>query len=135
MMGDPTYFNARVPGPYDTVDIDLEFKPVHQPLLEFGVVRDATGNDLELHPMYFESLESNDWRPVADGYVRGGVSDSRLNDSNPVGMALWDASGTMPLLQDSPSASRKRRSHCEVRTKFIWFLLEAVLISRLNCRT
>ncbi len=107
VMGDPTYFNARVPGPYDTVDIDLEFKPVHQPLLEFGVVRDATGNDLELHPMYFESLESNDWRPVADGYVRGGVSDSRLNDSNPVGMALWDASGTMPLLQDSPSASRK----------------------------
>src|SRR3989344_3995865 len=34
VLDDPTYFTARVPGPYDTGDGSLEYRSIHQPLLE-----------------------------------------------------------------------------------------------------
>ena len=114
VMGDPTYFNARVPGPYDTVDIDLEFKPVHQPLLEFGVVRDATGNDLELHPMYFESLESNDWRPCsgwlcARGRIRFAVKRFEPGRNGPLGRERHNAAFARFSVRVSKNAGRTAR--------------------------
>ncbi len=78
---DPTYFTARIPGPYERVNVKLEFRPVHQPLLEFGLVRDAAGNDLDLQPLFSESLESAAWRRVdtkdVTGFVR--AANTRLS--------------------------------------------------------
>ncbi|MBI4138997.1 hypothetical protein HY479_02490 [Candidatus Uhrbacteria bacterium] len=100
ITGDPTYFSARVPGPYASVEVAIEFRPVRQPLIEFGLVRDADGKDLDLEPMYFEGLQHADWTDVPGGYVRTGTSASRLQDPDPTGLAVWDASATMPLLMD-----------------------------------
>ena len=105
---DPTYFTARVPGPYQRVEVSLEYRPIHQPLLEFGMVRDAAGKDLELHPLFSSQLESVDWSPVTgavSGYVRTGTSPSTLTSSDPTGVETWDASTTMPLLTDPMSPS------------------------------
>lgn len=107
---DPTYFTARVPGPYERVDVSLEFRPVHQPFLEFGLVRDAAGNDLDLQPLFSESLESSNWKRVetADvtGFIRTGNRDSRLHAESADGLAVWDATTTYPVLQDPVGEER-----------------------------
>ena len=100
ITGDPTYFTTRVPGPYESAEIEIDFRSVRQPLLEFGIVRDAEGNDLDLTPMYLEQLQADVWRTVKNGYVRVGISDVRLDDPNSRGLAVWDATSSMPLLQD-----------------------------------
>jgi hypothetical protein len=104
VLDDPTYFTARVPGPYDTVDVSLEYRAIHQPLLEFGLVRDAAGKELELRPLFAEQLAPAGWTQTVSkniaGYVRNIVSPSRLSDPNPDGLAVWDATPTMPLLSD-----------------------------------
>ena len=106
---DPVYFTARVPGPYDSVDVAIEYRPVQQSLLEFGMVRDAAGKELELSPMYAAELQSPDWQHVtfngSEGYVRSGASASRLSYAHPEGLAVWDASATAPLLADPDRAS------------------------------
>lgn len=106
LTGDPTYMTARVPGPYDRVEVGLEFRPIHQPLIEFGLVKDAEGKELDLEPLYFEGLMSPDWRSVPGGYVRTGSDSSLLQRGDPTGLATWDASSTMPVLQDPASEIR-----------------------------
>ncbi|MBP9869251.1 hypothetical protein KBC59_01675, partial [Patescibacteria group bacterium] len=107
---DPTYFTARIPGPYERVNVKLEFRPVHQPLLEFGLVRDAAGNDLDLQPLFSESLESVAWRRVetkdVTGFVRAANKDSRLLAETADGLAVWDATTTYPALQDPVGEER-----------------------------
>jgi hypothetical protein len=107
---DPTYFTARIPGPYERVNVKLEFRPVHQPLLEFGLVRDAAGNDLDLQPLFSESLESSAWRRVetkdVTGFVRAANKDSRLLAETADGLAVWDATTTYPALQDPAGDER-----------------------------
>ncbi|MEO5928270.1 MAG: hypothetical protein ABIO72_06090 [Patescibacteria group bacterium] len=105
ITGDPTYMTARVPGPYDSVTVEMEFRPVHQPLLEFGLVKDAAGLELDLAPFYFEGLVSKSWKRVSNGFVRNGTDASRLLNSDTRGLATWDASATMPLLSDPASPS------------------------------
>lgn len=100
ITGDPTYMTARVPGPYDRVSVEMEFRPVHQPLLEFGLVKNAAGTELDLAPFFFEGLASQDWHQVPNGYVRTGMPASRLALADPTGLAIWDASATVPLLSD-----------------------------------
>ncbi|MFH1620674.1 MAG: hypothetical protein ABIB04_01170 [Patescibacteria group bacterium] len=104
VIGDPTYFTARVPGPYENVMVELEYRPVHQTLAEFGVVHDAEGKDLELRPLYSEELEPESWKKASSGnisgYVKIGVKNERLADPNPSGLAIWDSSSSMPLLED-----------------------------------
>ena len=101
---DPTYFSARVPGPYESADVSLEFRTLNQPLLELGIVRDAQGNNLEMKPMYSSELDSAEWKEALQtgvhGYVRTSESDARLTSSDPHGTAVWDASSSMPLLRD-----------------------------------
>jgi hypothetical protein len=104
ITGDPTYMTARVPGPYETVDIEMEFRPIHQPLLEIGLVKDAEGKELDMEPLFFEGLSASGWREVAGGYVALGTDVSLLRSDNVSGLATWDASSTMPMLQD-PAAS------------------------------
>jgi hypothetical protein len=104
---DPTYFTARVPGPYSSVEVAIDYRPIHQPLLEFGIVHDPAGMDLELHPMFSSQLDPRVWSPVTgavSGFVRNGVSSSMLTSSDPAGVETWDATATMPLLSDPASA-------------------------------
>lgn len=91
LTGDPVYMTARVPGPYEYADIEIDFRSIRQPLIEFGVVRDAAGNDLDLSPMYSSQLASESWQKTANGFERtdGGG-----------GTATWDATTTMPELSD-----------------------------------
>lgn len=109
VTGDPTYFTARVPGPYETVDVAIEYRPIRQPLMEFGMVHDAEGKQLELRPLYASGLDTSDWRRGTsgkeEGYARAGTSDSRLSDPDPSGLVVWDASATVPLLADPPGVS------------------------------
>jgi hypothetical protein len=103
VYGDPTYFTARVPGPYSSANVEIEFLPVRQPLLEFGIVRYEVINDLELHPMYSSELELEDWRQTENGYVRKGSSVDIFNQQNESRIAVWFASSVTPLLNDSSS--------------------------------
>lgn len=108
ILSDPTYFTSRVPGPYDTVDVALEFRSLRQPLVELGMIHDAAGKELELRPLYASELDSPDWRPASSkgsrGFVRDGVPSERLANPDSRGLAVWDASSTMPLMQDPPGA-------------------------------
>lgn len=107
ITGDPVYATAHVPGPYETADVSVEYRVNHQPLVEFGVVRDAAGKGLEMTPLYSSQLDSADWSRVNDGsalgFVRTGVSPSRLSGADPAGVVVWDATSTMPLLSDPAS--------------------------------
>lgn len=104
ITADPVYFTARIPGPYERAIVSLEYRAVRQPLLEFGIVRDAEGKQLDLSPLYSSELESSAWEPAAygsqSGFVRNGVPASRLTDENPQGLSIWYASGTMPHFED-----------------------------------
>jgi hypothetical protein len=100
ITGDPTYMTARVPGPYDSVDVEIEFRPLRQPLLEFGLVKDAAGKELDLEPLYFEGLMSSAWWKEIGGYVRLGTTSLRLKNGDTHGVAAWDATTTMPRLED-----------------------------------
>ncbi|MBU2565947.1 hypothetical protein KKG46_00100 [Patescibacteria group bacterium] len=105
ILGDPVYLNARIPGSYDSVDVEMEFKTIHQPLVEFGVVHDAAGKNLELQPWYSSELENNQWRQVKSpggisGMVLNDVPASRLDDHDVRGLAAWLATSTAPLMAD-----------------------------------
>jgi len=106
IIGDPVYGSARVPGPYEHVDVAIEFRPIRQPLLEFGVARDVTGQDLDLQPIFFEELAEDAWTKSANGYVSNGINPVHLTDPNASGIAVWDATTTMPLyVDDTPVLS------------------------------
>lgn len=106
IINDPVYMNVRTPGPYETVDVEVEFRTLHQPLLEFGLVKDIEGKQLDLYPFYSEMLESKDWRRVTTekgnkGFVLTGVAKSRLDDKDTRGLAIWGTSTTAPLITGS----------------------------------
>ncbi len=106
IINDPVYMNVRTPGPYDTVDVDIEFRTLRQSLLEFGLVKDAEGKQLDLYPLYSEMLEGKDWKQVTTvkgnhGYVAVNVPASRLDDKDTRGLAIWDTTTTSPLITAS----------------------------------
>ena len=90
VTGDPVYFTAHVPGLFERVRVALEFRPVHQPLIEFGLVHSEDGSDIELHPLFASELQSPMWKPVTDGYVHSSGTTE----------AVWYASSTYPALSD-----------------------------------
>ncbi len=105
IIGDPVYANVRTPGPYDQVTVEMEFRTLHQPLLELGLIRDAAGKELEMRPWYAEALENGSWRRVLSivgkqGFVRNGVPDARLNDPDTRGLSSWLATSTAPKIAD-----------------------------------
>ena len=113
ITGDPVYMNARTPGPYDTVEVEMDFRALRQPLIEFGLVRDAEGKELDLYPWYSEMLEQPNWKVVKrdqkiSGYVLSGVSPTRLISSDTRGLAIWDTTTTSPLMADDDLLSSKR---------------------------
>lgn len=104
VVDDPVYFNALVPGPYETVDLTVEFRPIGQPLLEIGMIHDLEGKDLEMRPLYFSGLQTDAWRKGEFrgkvGYVRKDKPLARLGDAEPQGLALWNSSSTPIALRD-----------------------------------
>lgn len=102
---DPVYFYARVPGPYTTAEVEMEFRPVRQPLFEFGLVHDASAKDVELQPLYASELDSPKWVRATHeglrGFVRAGAPPSHLASAQPHRIAVWHASSTAPRLMDS----------------------------------
>lgn len=90
LTADPVYFTARTPGPYQSVEVELEFRSQKQPLVELGLVRDAEGKELEMQPLYSSELASSRFRSVQNlGYVALGVPDARLVEAKSEGLATW----------------------------------------------
>ncbi len=110
ITADPVYFTAMVPGPYGSVDVSVEYRPVNQPLLEFGLVRDQEGAMLEMHPLYSKQLDSSDWSPTSaagrEGFVKKGVAPGRLADPDTQGLAVWNSSSTSPTMRDQNGAEK-----------------------------
>lgn len=100
LINDPVYFTTRIPGPYRTVRVTMEYRVLHQPLAEFGVVRDAEGKELELYPLYSSELDPATWQVAAGGYLRTGTPASKLSSPDPAGLSVWDASSTEQALRD-----------------------------------
>ncbi len=110
VIDDPVYLSALVPGPYENVDVDIEYRPVNQPLMEFGMVHDAAGQQLELKPLYSSELQSEVWQQAEaqgyTGYVRQGRAAARLMNPDPQGLAVWDATGTFPEMRDASAPEK-----------------------------
>ncbi len=106
VIDDPVYSNVRVPGPYDTVEVSMDFRVLRQPVLEFGLIRDAAGKELELRPWYAAALETADWRRVISktgrvGYVNKQTPDAVLDQRDTRGLAAWLATSTAPAMSDA----------------------------------
>lgn len=106
IVGDPTYVTARIPGPYERVQVELEFKPLRQSLIDFGMARDALGQNLELKPLYSSELSQDEWKKVEGGFVRSDVRQNRLSDPDPRGLAVWNATSVSPRLSDPVGPAR-----------------------------
>lgn len=110
ITGDPTYFTSRTPGPYERADVEVEFRSIRQPLIELGIVRDAEGKNLDLVPMYSSELQPDEWVATGKGFVKKGIPYARLSNPKPEGLVVWDASNTMPLLQDDAQDVRETKT-------------------------
>ncbi len=112
MIEDPVYINARVPGPYPEAEVEMEFRVIHQPLVEFGIIRDKAGKQMDMIPWYSEMLESANWRQSAtsknQGYVFGGTPDSRLDRMDTRNLAVWLTTTTSPIMEDPASTGTQK---------------------------
>ncbi len=109
VKAEPVYAGARLPGMFDQVTVGLNFKPTHQPLLEFGMLRDPQTSSFELRPLWSEAL-SHGWRRVAAGSLRGYVKpdqpDSVLGSSDFEHLLVWRAATSSPKLMDHARETR-----------------------------
>jgi hypothetical protein len=104
---DPVYFTARVPGPYKSAEVEIEYRPMRQPFLEFGRVFDLASQDLDISPMFSTELQTADWIAAAGGFVRTGTSASTLQTAKTNELALWRAKSVMPLSMDHGGVLRE----------------------------
>jgi len=109
IVGDPVYMNARLPGPYETVDVAMEFKTTRQPLIEFGLVKDAEGKQLDMKPWFSTMLENGSWTRKTSikgtaGFLLSGTPTARLDDPDVRGVASWLATSTSPVMSDPEAA-------------------------------
>ncbi|MDQ7814860.1 MAG: hypothetical protein RDU25_03610 [Patescibacteria group bacterium] len=109
VIDDPVYFTAAVPGPYQTVEIEIEYMPIRQPLLDFGLARDAAGQQLEMHPMYSSELDDSRWvkieKPLS-AFVFNNATNV-LNKQDVSSLAVWNASSVSPEVFDGPAGEAK----------------------------
>ncbi|MEN9558721.1 MAG: hypothetical protein RL141_1090 [Candidatus Parcubacteria bacterium] len=105
ILQDPVYASARLPGVYETVDVELEFRTLRQPLLEIGLLRDEKTQQFEFRPIWFEPLQDPTWgaAPDASGYARNRLFQQAQT------FAVWHASATAPLLTDPAREPRTTR--------------------------
>lgn len=104
---DPVYFTTRVPGPYETAEVEIEYRPLRQTFLEFGRVYDPASRDLELAPMFSAELQTNEWVSVSGGFTRAGAAPSVLQEVKIRELMLWRAESPMPLSMDEGEVPRE----------------------------
>jgi hypothetical protein len=106
ILQDPVYSAARVPGVYESVDVEIEFRPVRQTLIEFGILRDEASLSFDFQPLWYEPLQSDGWKEAESsgrhGYVRTAESGNLPSSSNYQKLALWHASATPLMMRDEP---------------------------------
>lgn len=128
MIEDPVYINARVPGPYPEAQVEMEFRVIHQPLVEFGIIRDKSGKQMEMVPWYSEMLESDKWRRAKNarnkGFVFDGTPDSRLDRMDTRNLALWLATTTSPIMED-PATTSTQKYQVSLRGQHDFWLVPA----------
>jgi len=109
IIGDPVYATARIPGVYDSVDVEVEFKTENQSLVELGVARNADASNTEFHPLWFAPLSTSTWRSASwngmDGFVYSSTQPSALASSDPTALATWLASSTPSVFADPAATS------------------------------
>ncbi len=107
IIDDPVYFTSVVPGPYQTVDVSVEYKTIRQPVLEFGLTRDAAGQQLEMRPMYSEEMDNAHWSKVdkpVPAYVFDGAT-AVLSKQDVSSLAAWDATSVSPAVYDGAAGA------------------------------
>lgn len=112
ILQDPVYSAAKRPGVFEELELVVEFRPVRQPLVEIGILRDEATLSFEFEPVWFEPLESDDWRSASyggrNGYVRDGASDGLLASSNYQRLISWHATATpITMCDQETEASQK----------------------------
>ncbi|MFA6447001.1 MAG: hypothetical protein WCW31_01955 [Patescibacteria group bacterium] len=106
IISDPVYLNVHTPGPYQTMQVSMEYRTLRQPLLELGIVRDEAGTQLDMQPWYSEILDQSVWRKAVSakgkaGYVKATVSSTPLDQNGTEGLAIWDATSTVFSFADT----------------------------------
>jgi hypothetical protein len=113
IIGDPVYSSVRLPGVYDSVDVSLEFRPIHQPFVELGILRDTETMAFDFAPIWFAPFEDSDWHLASygtlKGFIRGVSSASILASSDFNTLAVWHASATPLMLSDPPAPLKTTR--------------------------
>lgn len=106
IIQEPVYASARTPGVFDTVDVEVEFRTIRQPLLELGLLRDEEAFQFEYKPLWFEPLQDEAvWHPVS--IVRGYARERKFQEAETI--AVWHASTTYPALSDPAHAMQTTR--------------------------
>ncbi|MBD3251600.1 hypothetical protein GF380_04080 [Candidatus Uhrbacteria bacterium] len=122
---DPVYSAARLPGVFDEVEIMLEYRPLRQPFVEFGLLRDETTLGFEFEPIWFEPLQSSHWIATEEsgrqGYVRQGEHPALLGTSAYPKLAVWHATATALEMKDP--ASDLRRTEVSLRGSHDFYAL------------
>ncbi|MBU4314907.1 hypothetical protein KJ673_00710 [Patescibacteria group bacterium] len=71
ILNEPTYFNLALPNTdFNKVEVELEFNPKDQPIIELGGLADIYSESYDLKPLFNSSLEQQSWSEVSDADVR-----------------------------------------------------------------
>jgi hypothetical protein len=111
VLGDPVYSSARAPGIYENLLLEIEFRPLRQPLIEWGLEAPEAPGSFEFRPMWFSVLEGSEWRAVTalgrSGYVKKGFPDALLDSYAYERLGVWHASATPDTRDDASMATRR----------------------------
>lgn len=69
IVGDPTYVTLEPPGAFDAVDVEVMYKASEAPLIELGLLSDATSESYFLQPLENRLLDELDWPQLREGNV------------------------------------------------------------------
>jgi len=62
IIEDPVYFGVHLPHTdFDQISVDLTMRPIDQPIVELGLLRDVTSQAYELRPLYNAFIENLHW--------------------------------------------------------------------------
>lgn len=110
IVRDPVYAGIRRPGIFDHVSVGFEARPLKQPLMEIGILRNAKTFAFETVPAWSEQLASG-WRRVERGkrrgFVRDGFPDQAIEGDDPSTMLVWRASPTFVMRMDTAAPERR----------------------------
>ncbi|MEK7094707.1 MAG: hypothetical protein AAB886_01200, partial [Patescibacteria group bacterium] len=67
LRNDPVYFSVTPPGNYESVEVEVEFNPKAQPLVEFGATVNAELGQIDLRPLVHNALDDLLWPSLREG--------------------------------------------------------------------